>query len=454
MKMAKKNSSTGDKQIMLGFTPHPGQQEMLDILTKAFSDFDLTREQKRFVLSFGRSWGKSMMIMNFFCWCAINFPNQKICYITPTFKLAKPLFNDLCDALEGSPVLKSINKTDLIITFFNNNQIVFGSSENANAWRGQNNWTVCCLDEAGFQNQEIWKVMEPALRIKGRMVIFISTPNGKNWFYNLYLRAKNGLKNWHSFQKPSWDSPLINREEIEQIKIHSPLEYKVEYCAEFVDESLSVFNIQPHNIHFEDKTYGVPQPGEQNLYFGIDLGKSIDKTVCICSSVVDNNIIIRDIFISNKKNWDEILPELEFFYNKWKPTYGFIESNFNDRIADELINQRNCKNLTPLFVDFTKKTKMIQNLQLLFAPKTQNNTSNYTLKIPEKPFDENVYNPINVLHTELGQYQAKYNSATGRVTHSAPAGMHDDTVSALLQCCYAILEKKPSDGPKMIWDSI
>ena len=55
-------------------------------------------------------------------------------------------------------------------------------------------------------NKKIWDMyLSPTLSDKKGKAIFITTPNGYNWIYDLYLLGKTDPK-WYSTQSPSWEN--------------------------------------------------------------------------------------------------------------------------------------------------------------------------------------------------------------------------------------------------------
>lgn len=422
-----------EQRVMVGFTPHPGQQRILKDLIAAYDNYPTTYQKNYFCLNIGRQWGKSLMVCNFLLWVAINHPKQDCVYITPTYKLAKKIFKEFMDAVEGAPCIKSINKTDLQVDFVNGSICRFGSGENPMSWRGFT-LSLLIIDEAAFCQSSLWTVMEPTLRVKGRMAIFISTPNGRNWFWNLFVRHENGLENWHSYSAPSWESPYINKAELDEIKKHSEIQWRVEYNAEFIDDEMAVFrDIDKCIVDFDLSTVN-----EKQVYFGLDLGKKNDYTVCIA---IDSNHQVLDILRVRQQDWNSILSQIQEFYEKWKPVYGYAETNFNDRIVDELINERNCKNLKPLFTNAVNKSEMVQNLILLV------NKGELKLKPPQ------IGKSTAAIINELKQYTFRYNPETGKMKYGAPKDLHDDCVSSLMLACKAIKDKKPSRSG-LIWDRV
>ena len=434
---------------IIGFTPHPGQDKVLNMILEKFNNcVEGEKSKPHFVLNLGRSWGKTTTIIQLACYILINYENQKILYLSPTFNLAKLVFREFYNSVHGAPFIEGVNKTDLIITFSSGNSIKFGSAENPNSHRGNNTNTVLLLDEAAFMDESMWfDVMQPAMNVRGQLCIFISTPNGKNWFWELYLKSKSEEKNWYLYEGKSEDSPLVNLEEIEQAKRTNPIQYRVEYCAEFLDDNFSVFqNIDESMV--DSPFFGISIPGEI-IHLGIDLGKKNDFTCCVA---ITNEYQVRDVLqIQNSNNWDTIILQVANFIHKWKPVHGFIEINFNDRIYDELMREYDVKNLEQIFVEHKKKGQMVQNLQILFGNVNDLKKKN-RIKLPKK---DNIYPSTVVLYNELKSYQGKLNNSTGFTKWGAPRGMHDDCVSALLQACWSVSTKGGKENSKsIIWESI
>lgn len=64
------------------------------------------------------------------------------------------------------------------------------------------NWVI--MSEAAKQNEDTWqKYIRPALSDKRGTADFVTTPEGKNWFYKLWLLHKT-QENYASWRFPSW----------------------------------------------------------------------------------------------------------------------------------------------------------------------------------------------------------------------------------------------------------
>ena len=101
---------------------------------------------------------------------------------------------------------------------------------------------------------------------KGR-TIFISSPKGKNWFYNKYKSIEKN-ENGFVWNAPSSDNPKNSPEELERIKNTLPEAiWKQEYLAQFVDSGATVFRNYRNCIREcfakpkAGRKYSSPMPG-------------------------------------------------------------------------------------------------------------------------------------------------------------------------------------------------
>jgi len=91
------------------------QQDILDLLDEdkvKFVTFLKSRQS-------GGSFLNKMLVVKW----ALENPNSRIGYITPTLKLSKLFFKELCDSLE--PYIAKKNSSDLIIEFITKSSVQF-----------------------------------------------------------------------------------------------------------------------------------------------------------------------------------------------------------------------------------------------------------------------------------------------------------------------------------------
>ena len=104
--------------------------------------------------------------------------------------------------------------------------------------------TYAVLDEVADIKPEAWEqVIRAALSDKKGRALFIGTPNGRNWFYDLFKLGDSGddpsWKAWHFTTK---DNPLIDPEEIDAAKkTMSSFAFKQEYMASFDNAGSDIF---------------------------------------------------------------------------------------------------------------------------------------------------------------------------------------------------------------------
>ena len=80
-------------------------------------------------------------------------------------------------------------------------------------------------------------ILKPTILVKGKKVLFISTPNGKNFLFELHLRGIDiDQKNYISLRGTSYDTPFIDKSEVEEAKRALPEDiFKQEILGEFID---------------------------------------------------------------------------------------------------------------------------------------------------------------------------------------------------------------------------
>ena len=134
----------------------------------------------------GRRFGKTFLSM----WEIAKFarhPNRKIFYIAPTYRQAKQIiWEDLKQQLVQKRWAKKINESDLSILLVNNTKIYLRSSDNPDSLRGVS-MDFMIMDEAAMIDPRMWQeICRPALSDKQGHALFITTPRGMNWIYDLF----------------------------------------------------------------------------------------------------------------------------------------------------------------------------------------------------------------------------------------------------------------------------
>lgn len=379
--------------------PHPAQQLVLN-------------SKKRFKVDIaGRRHGKTFL-GKLACFRAL-FTGKKAAWFSPTHKMYTHIFREVYEKLE--PYLAYSNIQDKFLLLKNGASLQFWSAENVNSIRGQS-YDLAVLDEAAYyKNSDIWQAaIRPTLADRQGEAYFLTTPNGRNYIYELYVMGQDKLNpEFESWRFPSYVSPFFDINEYRNAKLTMPERiFEQEYNAEFLLNSGEVFK----NIDQVCKLPYIEHPYEGRFVFGIDFARSNDYTVVVC---IDTFYRIQvDMLVVNQIRYIEIVNEIKSFYEKWKPHTVIAEANST---GDALIEMMEDKGIpVERFVTGNKsKNEIILSLALNFEKKNI-----LLLNEPE-------------MIRQLQAYQIKL-TETGKAKYSGAYGYHDDMVIALALANYAM----------------
>jgi len=204
---------------------------------------DVFKNTHRFkVVAAGRRCGKSRLSAVSLLIEALNCPEgSAVMYIAPTLGQARSILWDLLHDL-GRPVIKSSHVNNLEITLVNGRKILVRGADNPDSLRGVS-LTYVVLDECAFIKQDIWeKVIRASLSDKKGRALFISTPSGRNWFYDIFNLGKEVDEEWKSWHFTTQDNETIDPKEIEAAKrTLSSFAFKQEYLSSFDTSGADVF---------------------------------------------------------------------------------------------------------------------------------------------------------------------------------------------------------------------
>ena len=244
------------------------------------------------IVTAGRRCGKSRLSAVTLLIEGLNCPEgSAVMYIAPTIGQARTIIWDLLHDL-GRQVIKSSHVNNLEITLINGRKILVRGADNPDSLRGVS-LTYVVLDETAFIKQDIWeKVIRASLSDKKGRALFISTPSGRNWFYDIYkLGLDETDPEWKSWLFTTEDNETIDPKEIEAAKRSlSSFAFKQEYLASFDNAGSDIFKEE----WFKTK----PEPSEGQYVVAIDLAgfeaasgtknKRLDEHAIAIVKVLDN----------------------------------------------------------------------------------------------------------------------------------------------------------------------
>ena len=367
-----------------------------------------------YVLNIGRQFGKTALLENQCLFWAINESNRIIGWVSPVRSQAKKSFLAILNAVEHIPIFKKKNESELILYFNNGTEIQFYSAEQEDSIRGKTFHYLLC-DEFAFFKKETWSyILRPTILVKGIKCILVSTPKGKNHFFDMYMKS-NHNKRYVSFTGTSYDNPYTNFEELEDTKKETPeMAWKQEYLAQFVDKA-SVFK----NV---DNCINVNPKNTKSYFIGIDIGFQEDYSVVTVLN--EDNEMVEQTAINNCTT-KEVKALIMGALNKYEDSVAYIELN-NQGIAiyHDLIDVYGLEGQL-IGITTTAKTKPLFINNLI------------------KDFNEETISilPIEELLNELEAYIFKV-TTTGVLKFEASSGSHDDRVMSLAIATYCYFENK------------
>ena len=209
------------------------------------------------VVAAGRRCGKSRLSAVTLLIEALNCPEgSAVMYVAPTLGQARTIIWELLHDL-GRPIIKSSHINNLEITLVNNRKILVRGADNPDSLRGVS-LTYLVLDECAFIKEEVWqKILRAALSDKRGRALFISTPSGRNWLYDVFKLGQEGTdEEWKSWHFTTADNETIDPKEIEAAKrTLSSFAFKQEYLSSFDTSGADVFKPEWFKLS-EEPQYG------------------------------------------------------------------------------------------------------------------------------------------------------------------------------------------------------
>ena len=329
-------------------------------------------------------------------------------WVAPTYPVAQVgwrLIRRMALQIPGAEV----RQAERIATLPNGGEIQVRSADNPDSLRGEG-LDFVVMDECAFIHEDAWQeALRPALADRKGRALFISTPKGRNWFWRLWQRCIDDHDHeWHGWQLPTAANPYIDPTEIEAARLGLPERiFAQEFLAQFLDDAGGVFR------RVMDAATATPQDGMiggHEYTFGVDWGRSNDFTAIAVLDVTTAELVALDRF--NQIDYSLQLARLTALYERFRPRAIVAEAN---SMGQPLIEQLQAAGLpvVPFTTTAASKQIAVDALALAFE--------RGSIRIIPDP----------VLIAELQAYEAE-RLPSGMLRYGAPAGMHDDTVMALM----------------------
>jgi hypothetical protein len=304
------------------------------------------------------------------------------------------------------------------------------------------------IDEAASIPQDVWHyVLRPTIAQTLGWAVFVSTPKGRNWFYDLFTRGLDpSEKDYASFRFPSNASPYFPAKEWEEAKRTLPADvFRQEYEAEFLEDSAGVFrNIEGCLI--KDEGGHLKPECVRNVVVGCDVAKHTDWTVLIAMDAETGRCFAMERF--NHLDWPIQKERILAFVRKFRGRLILDASGVGDPIFDDL--KRLHGDIEGFKFTAVSKTELVQRLIVAVeqgrvswpAGSVQCSVFSGQEERIEQKIAKDAKDGVpvrqaqgnashwDILTNEMKRYEYQI-SASGNITYGAPAGYHDDCVMAL-----------------------
>lgn len=383
----------------------------------------------------GRRWGKTLTGLNWLLEGACKEPGSVSWWLAPIYSQSKMAYRKLLSAAHkgnGTSAIKHKSDSELRIQFLNDSVIEYKSADNPDNLRGEGLKRVV-IDEAARVKREVFEdVIRPATSDTAGRVLFISTPKGKNWFFDMWSRGQDPLqKPYESWKMPTSDNPKVPLEDIEQARQSLPIDvFKQEYLAEFLDDAAGVFR------NVKACVGAVPSGPVSGMeyHMGVDLARLTDFTTVF---VMDENGVMVYMDRFNQIDWKIQKERIKSVCEKYNNSHLILDST---GVGDPIFEDLRKDGLNVEGYKFTSESKrqLIQCLMLSFEQEK--------IKIFNDP----------VLLNEVGIFEYQM-LPSGVVRYAAPQGYHDDCVIGLALANWGVCQEVgggfaiPKVGVRDIW---
>ena len=389
------------------FVPHANQQEILD-------------SDARFkAVNCGRRFGKSLLGAHVALKKARE-PNQIIFWIAPVYRNAKrgyemilkQLPKELLNHEPQDPRGFDTGQT-MVLRFKNGSRIEFFSAERPEVMLGAK-VDLAVLDEAALMPSQIWnRVVSPMVIDNLGEALLLSTPRGRNWFYDAYQKGQDPQNDdWASWTFTTQDNPTLPPGEADRMASDMPrLEADQEIYAKWLAGGASVFLLEEfakqRDIVLPSGLVDGPEV-KGTVFLGVDLARTNDFTV------------LYGELEYNRKNC---------FYARWNGV-AWPEQKLRIKRAVRTILRAGADHVSLIVDDAGGGSVIIEDLQEEGYDVLGINFTTHKANMVRLLATDLEMGRAFVLEdgiTEFENYAMKI-TAAGKSTYNAPEGQNDDVV--------------------------
>ena len=289
-------------------------------------------------------------------------------------------------------------------------RVWFLSADNPDGIRGFG-FQGLVIDEAASIPVSVWNyVLRPTLSQTLGWGVFISTPAGRNWFYDMFTRGVERQPGFRSFTFPSNVSPYFPAQEWEEARRTLPEDvFRQEYMAEFLEDSAGVFRGVDACLVAGGAVVNREELAGHPIIVGVDVAKHTDWTVCVAVDARTGRCLEMERF--NQLDWPVQRDRIAAFVKRWQGRLVMDATGVGDPIFDDLC--RVLPQVEGFKISAASKRELVQGLMVAVEQRRVAWPASW-----------------DVMTAEMKRYEYEI-GPTGQVSYSAPSGYHDDCVMAL-----------------------
>ena len=257
------------KQKWFGFIdykPHLGQHKIHNPPGGEYDANDNPDGVRFTVACCGRRWGKSKSAA-MEAQIVLCQPNKRVWIVAPNYETSDKIFREIWQDMIISQKMptRRASQNEQFIEFEWGSIVSGKSAEHPNSLIGEG-LDLVIIDEAAKVKRKLWEAfIRPTLSDRKGRAIFISTPDGFGYFFELFIRGHKA-KNWYSFNSPSWENSFsfpdgFEDEDLQEaLATSDPVVFNQEYGAEFTSLSGRVFENFTPETHVGEHLFNPSLP--------------------------------------------------------------------------------------------------------------------------------------------------------------------------------------------------
>jgi hypothetical protein len=232
---------------------------------------DVYNSPARFrILVAGRRFGKTHLALIEMLHYA-QTKGRTIWYVGPSYRQAKRIAWNRLKSLTRPYWSKTPSETDLTIELSFGSHLAIRGADRPDSLRGDG-LDFVVLDEFASMRPEAWsEVLRPSLSDRHGRALFISTPKGRNHFYEHFEYAKTD-PHWAAFQFTTAQGGIVDAAELNQAAGQLDAEcYRQEFEAEFTGAGLNrAYHAFDRAIHVRPLSFEIYHPLVWSIDFNVN----------------------------------------------------------------------------------------------------------------------------------------------------------------------------------------